>query len=197
MAPDNHAIARPRKPGRLFVISAPSGAGKTTLCRAARQHLPHLVYSVSTTTRAPRPGEVDGKDYFFVSEAEFRTGIDADHWAEWARVHDNYYGTSALFIDEQLRGGHDVLLDIDVQGARQILQRFPEATTIFIMAPSMDTLRQRLVDRGQDDPATIEKRMKNARAEIASRSMYRHVLVNDDLDAAIDRLVGILKGDAR
>lgn len=196
---DRHRTGDPqsRRPGRLFVVSAPSGAGKTTLCRAARRHLPDLVYSVSSTTRQPRPGEQEGVDYFFVSEAAFRAGIDAGQWAEWARVHDNYYGTSARFIDNHLGAGRDVLLDIDVQGAEQILERYPDAETIFIMAPSMAVLRQRLTDRGQDDMAVIEKRMKNAAAEIARKGMYRHLVINDALDAAIARFVGILKGGGR
>jgi guanylate kinase len=181
--------------GRLFVVSAPSGAGKTTLCKAARSRLPDLVYSVSSTTRAPRPGETDGQDYFFVSADQFRRGIEAGQWAEWAKVHDHYYGTSARFIDNHLASGRDILLDIDVQGARQILKRYPDAVTIFIMAPSLEVLRQRLVDRAQDDAAVIETRMQNAQAEIASRGDYRHVLVNDDLELAIDRFVSILKGE--
>ena len=188
---------RAEKQGRLFVVSAPSGAGKTTLCRAARERLPHLVYSVSSTTRRPRAGEVDGQDYFFVSEAQFRQGIERGLWAEWAKVHDNYYGTSAQFLDDHLQAGRDVLLDIDVQGARQILQRYPEALTIFIAAPSMAALRQRLTTRGLDSPEVIELRMKNARAEMDSRDVYRYVVVNDDLDAAIERFVDILSGEAR
>jgi len=181
--------------GRLFVVSAPSGAGKTTLCNAARARLPDLVYSVSSTTRPPRPGEKEGRDYFFVDEAEFREGIEAGLWAEWARVHDHFYGTSARFIDLHLAKGRDVLLDIDVQGARQILKRYPGAVTIFIMAPSMDDLRKRLVLRAQDDAAVIEKRLQNAEGEIANRGWYRHVLVNDDLNAAIERFVSILKNE--
>lgn len=190
--------AHPPSPsvGRLFVVSAPSGAGKTTLCNAARSRLPDLIYSVSSTTRAPRPGETHGQDYFFVSADQFRRGIESGQWAEWAKVHDHYYGTSARFIDNHLAGGRDILLDIDVQGARQILKRYPDAVTIFIMAPSLDVLRQRLVDRAQDDAAVIEKRMQNAKAEIASRGDYRHVLVNGDLTLAIDRFVSILKGKA-
>ncbi len=180
--------------GRLFVVSAPSGAGKTTLCSAARRHLPDLVYSISSTTRAPRPGEQDGRDYFFVTEAQFRDGIEEGKWAEWAKVHGNYYGTSADFIQRHLDAGRDLLMDIDVQGARQILQRYPMACTIFIMAPSLAELRRRLVARGQDDAATIDKRMKNAEAEIAQRGMYRHVVVNDDLTAATDRFLAILSG---
>ena len=178
--------------GRVFVVSAPSGAGKTTLCAAARSRLPELVYSISSTTRTPRPGEEDGRDYFFVDEVQFRKGIETGLWAEWAKVHDHYYGTSARFIDRQLKAGRDVLLDIDVQGARQILERYPHAVTIFIMAPSMDILRQRLVARGQDAADVIEKRMKNAEAEIASKAWYRHVVVNDDLDVAVERLISIL-----
>jgi guanylate kinase len=180
--------------GRLFVVSAPSGAGKTTLCRAARKRLPQLVYSVSSTTRRPRQGEVDGQDYFFVSETQFREGIEHGLWAEWARVHDNYYGTSARFLDDHLQAGRDVLLDIDVQGARQILERYPEAVTIFIAPPSMAVLHKRLAERGLDSPEVIELRMKNARAEMDCRKMYRHVVVNDDLDAAIEQFVGVLDG---
>lgn len=178
--------------GRLFVVSAPSGAGKTTLCDAARRQLPHLVYSVSSTTRAPRDGEQEGKDYFFVSEGQFREGIDSGRWAEWARVHDNYYGTSARFIEEHLQAGRDVLMDIDVQGAAQIMRRYPDAVTIFIMVPSTADLRRRLKDRGLDSDPVIDRRMQNALAEIDHQQMYRHVVVNDDLPTAIGRFVSIL-----
>jgi len=180
--------------GRLFVVSAPSGAGKTTLCNAVRRYLPDLIYSVSSTTRPPREGEQEGRDYFFVTEAQFREGIDKGQWAEWARVHDNYYGTAARFIEDHLDAGRDVLLDIDVQGAAQILKRYPDAVTIFIMAPSMEILRQRITARGLDSGPVIDKRMKNAEAEIACRGMYRHLLVNDDLEATVARFVSILTG---
>jgi guanylate kinase len=187
---------RPPTPtGRLFVVSAPSGAGKTTLCKAALDRLPELVYSVSSTTRAPRHGEQAGKDYFFISREQFRRGIETGQWVEWARVHDHYYGTSARFIDTHLAQGRDVLMDIDVQGAEQILNRYPQAVTIFILAPSQEALRERLTARGHDDAAVIDKRMRNAEAEIARKGMYRHVVVNDDLESAIGRFTAILKGE--
>jgi guanylate kinase len=129
------------QPGRLFVVSAPSGAGKTTLCKAARNRVPDLVYSVSTTTRKPRTGEKEGRDYFFVSETQFREGIDTGRWLEWAKVHDNYYGTSARLVTGHLIAGQDVLMDIDVQGAQQVVHHYPDAITIFIAVPSLAVLR--------------------------------------------------------
>jgi guanylate kinase len=185
-----------RQTGRLFVVSAPSGAGKTTLCQALRKQLPHLVYSVSTTTRTPRPGEQMGTDYFFVTEAQFRKGIETGQWVEWARVHDHYYGTSAAFIENHIAAGRDVLLDIDVQGAAQIARRYPNAITIFIMAPSMRVLYQRLCARGLDSAEVIDKRMKNALAEIAHQGEYRYVVVNDDLDTAVARMASIVTDEA-
>lgn len=179
------------------MVSAPSGAGKTTLCQAARKRVPDLVYSVSATTRRPRSGEVNGRDYFFVSEDDFKQGIADGLWAEWARVHDNYYGTSAQFLEGHLESGRDILLDIDVQGARQILERYPQAITVFITATSLDVLRQRLTGRGSDAPEVIELRLKNARDEMACQGMYRHVIVNDELAAAIDQFIGILTGGDR
>jgi guanylate kinase len=181
-------------PGRLFVVSAPSGAGKTTLCAAARRRLPDLVYSVSSTTRPPREDEVEGRDYFFVSEDRFKQGIAEGLWAEYARVHGNYYGTSADFLESHVQAGRAVLLDIDVQGARQILQRYPEAVTIFITVPSLAVLRRRLTARGSETPEVIDLRMKNARAEMDCRKMYQHVVVNDHLDVAIEQFVALLSG---
>ncbi|MGD8701941.1 MAG: guanylate kinase [Desulfosarcina sp.] len=180
------------QPGRLFVVSAPSGAGKTTLCKAARNRVPDLVYSVSTTTRKPRTGEKEGRDYFFVSETQFREGIDTGRWLEWAKVHDNYYGTSARLVTGHLIAGQDVLMDIDVQGAQQVVHHYPDAITIFIAVPSLAVLRQRLMARGLDDTAVIDKRLKNARTEMDRQWMYRHVVVNDDLDTAIEQFVAIL-----
>jgi guanylate kinase len=176
----------------IFIISAPSGAGKTTLCKAALAAFADMRYSVSFTTRAPRPGEENGRDYVFVTAPEFEAGIRAGRWAEWAQVHGNYYGTSADVLAQSLASGCDILLDIDVQGARQICARFPESVTIFIMPPSLEVLRQRLVSRGTDRPEVIAMRIENAEREMAQRDVYRHVVVNDDLETAITALIRLI-----
>ena len=178
--------------GRLFVVSAPSGAGKTTLCRALRDVYTDIQYSVSHTTRKPRQGEKDAIDYHFIDDKIFLDMRDRDCWAEWAMVHGHYYGTSAKNLEQALSDGHDILLDIDVQGTMQILERYPDTVTIFIMAPSLKILKQRLSKRGTEDPQTIEKRLRNAEKEIAGKSIYRHVIVNDDLSTATDEFIGIV-----
>lgn len=180
------------RPGALFILSAPSGAGKTTLRQALLGVFPDLLYSVSFTTRAPRAGEENGRDYLFVSVEEFEAGIRSGRWAEWAQVHGNYYGTSAEVLDQARAAGRDVLLEIDVQGARQICARFPECVTIFIRPPSMAVLRQRLEARGTDSPAAIARRLENAAGEMAQMDFYRHIIVNDDLTAAVRELVAIV-----
>jgi guanylate kinase len=181
-----------RPTGRLFILSAPSGAGKTTLCAALRQHYPDLAYSVSYTTRQPRQGEMEGTDYFFITTEEFEQGISEGRWAEWARVHGNYYGTSARWIDRTLRSGGHILMDIDLQGARQMVRRFPRAITLFIMPPSMEELERRLRLRGTDNAETIALRLENARKEISQKDFCRHILVNDDLETATHRLVALV-----
>ncbi len=181
-----------KRSGILFILSAPSGAGKSTLCRAARKSYPDLHYSVSTTTRPPRPGERAGIDYFFISEEAFRRGIEQGRWAEWAKVHGNYYGTSAEYLDRHLGKGHDLLLDIDVQGAMQIVKRYPDSVTIFIMPPSMEVLRERLRGRGTEDPETIARRLAVAEGEMARRHRYRHIIVNDRLSEAVSALTGLI-----
>lgn len=157
-----------------------------------RARLPSLRYSVSYTTRPPRPGEKDGVDYFFIDATAFRKGIAQDRWVEWARVHGHYYGTSAAYINRIRAQGDDLLLDIDVQGAAQLLKRYPDAVTIFIMPPSMEILRRRLEKRGTDSADIIAARLRNAREEMAARFGYRHIIVNDRLEQALDELVGIL-----
>lgn len=179
--------------GLRFILSAPSGAGKTTLCRAILERYPDLSYSVSHTTRQPRPGEKDGVDYFFISTEEFQERLRGNRWAEWARVHDNFYGTSADFLEAQAAAGRDILLDIDVQGAKQILTRYPERTVaIFIMPPSLAVLEKRLTGRSADSAAQIEKRLRNAAEEMAQKDMYHHVIVNDQLAEAIDALASLV-----
>ena len=178
--------------GRLFVLSAPSGAGKSTLCALLCERLPDLRYSVSYTTRPPRAGEEDGVDYFFIDASAFRNGIAEGRWVEWARVHGHYYGTSATYIDDILARGEDLLLDIDVQGAAQLVAKYPRAVTIFIMPPSVAILRQRLEKRGTDHAEAIAGRLRKAREEMAARERYDHIVVNDRLDQAVDELVGIL-----
>ena len=184
--------AGPEKPGILFILSAPSGTGKTTICNQVFKRIPDLVFSVSSTTRAPRSGERPGIDYYFVSKGEFERKIKDDQWAEWARVHDNYYGTSAEFLDSALARQQAVVLDIDVQGAAQIRKRYPGCVTIFIMPPSMEALQARLDARQTDDAAIIQKRLANAEKEIAQKDLYHHIIVNDDLQTAVDEMVSLI-----
>jgi len=191
---DDQRHKAPKKPaGNLFVVSAPSGAGKTTICRHVRDRIPELFYSVSFTTRAPRAGEIDGVDYHFISEDTFEKKIRAGKWAEWARVHGNYYGTAAATIEQGIASGQDILLDIDVQGTIQLLNKFPDAITVFIMPASFDVLRQRLESRGTDSPEVIAKRLHNARQEMDRKDLYQHHIVNDILQEAIAELTGIIQ----
>ena len=180
-------------PGHLFIISAPSGAGKSTLCRAVLDHFSNLLYSISYTTRAPRQGEHNGVDYYFIDNDEFEKGIARRQWAEWAEVHGNYYGTSARFLDKRLSAGGDILLDIDVQGTRQILERYPDGITIFIMPPSLEILKQRLEVRGTDSPEVIAVRLDNAQKEIAQKHIYRHIVTNDRLPDATAQMTTIFE----
>ncbi|MBI2204207.1 MAG: guanylate kinase [Candidatus Rokubacteria bacterium] len=181
--------------GTLFVVSAPSGAGKTTLCREVRLRVSDLAYSVSFTTRAPRPGEVDGSDFHFVSVHEFRAHRDRGEFAEWAQVHGNYYATSAVAIDTALARGRDVLLDIDTQGATQLRARYPEAVLVFIVAPSLAELEQRLRERGSDGEGEIDRRLRRAREEISLWKQYDYLIVNRDVKEAVDQLTAIITAE--
>ncbi|MGA8180839.1 MAG: guanylate kinase [Desulfobacterales bacterium] len=182
-----------RRRAQLFIISAPSGAGKTTLAKAVLERYADLLYSVSFTTRKPRAVEQDGVDYHFISKHDFEKGIKEGHWAEWAEVYGNYYGTSGKFIDNGLSSGRDILLDIDVQGTIQILKKYPDSVTIFILPPSMKTLKKRLEMRGTDSRQVIERRLVYAKNEMAQKDLYRHIIVNDNLSKAIEELSAILK----
>ncbi len=179
--------------GILFIVSAPSGAGKTTMCHAVLNHFRDISYSVSYTTRAPRGSEIHGKDYYFISKEEFVKGIASGRWAEWAEVHGNYYGTSAQLLDDTLSAGTDMLLDIDVQGTEKILKRYPDAVTVFIMPPCFEELRIRMESRGTDSPEIIARRVENAKGEIARKDSYLHVIVNDNLADATARLISVME----
>ena len=179
--------------GTLYVISAPSGAGKSSLLRAVLETSgEELALSVSHTTRDPRPGEVDGQDYHFVDTATFREMIAADDFLEHAEVFDNFYGTSRAGVQAQLAAGQDVILEIDWQGARQVRAAFPGCLMIFIIPPSLETLRERLTGRGQDSAAVIQRRMRDAQAEISHWAEFDQLVVNDDFDAALEELRTII-----
>ncbi len=175
-------------PGLMFVVSAPSGAGKTTLLHKLFSEFPVLEFSVSTTTRKPRPGERDGVDYFFMSRQQFEKRRDAGEFAEWAEVHGNYYGTSRRWVDEALSQGRHVVFDIDVQGMSQLAEHYRQhMVTIFIVPPSLEELRRRLEGRGESSD-TIGLRLSNARRELSRAQEYDYIVVNDDLDMAYGEL---------
>ncbi len=179
----------------LIVVSAPSGAGKTSLCREIRKLVANLAYSVSHTTRPPRPGEVDGHDFYFVSEATFRDMRERGEFAEWARVHGNLYGTAARALDDALERGEDILLDIDTQGARQLRTRYPQGLYVFVVAPSMRELELRLRERKSDAPQEIARRMARAVEEIAAWREYDYLIVNRHLDEAVRQLACIIEAE--
>jgi len=179
--------------GRLFIISAPSGTGKTTLCSAVLKHFPEMLYSVSYTTRKPRNGEQSGIDYHFIKKKDFKDKIEDGKWAEWAEVHGNYYGTSAELLDKGLDSGRDIILDIDVQGTIRLLERYPESVTIFIMPPSIEELKRRLELRNTDSDEVIARRLENAKMEMAKKDLYLHVIINDQLPDAIEQLVAVIE----
>jgi len=178
--------------GNLYIISAPSGAGKTSLVRSVLASVPQLAVSVSHTTRPMRPGERDGEDYFFVSHEEFQNMINGLAFLEHAQVFDNFYGTAQQTVIDQLHGGLDVILEIDWQGAAQVKSLFPDSVSIFILPPSIEVLGQRLRSRGQDDEATVRRRMRDAVAEISHYPEYDYLLVNDDFGQASLELSSVI-----
>jgi len=179
--------------GNLFVVAAPSGAGKTTLTRALLQREPAIGLSVSYTTRAPRPGERDGVHYHFVDADRFKALRDAGEFLEFAHVHDNWYATSATWLKAEVAAGRDVLLEIDWQGAAQVRNLVPDSVQIFILPPSLSSLQQRLVTRGQDDAPTIARRLNVAKDEIRHCEDFDYVIINQDFASAVDDLAAIVR----
>ncbi|NOY44222.1 guanylate kinase [Deferrisoma camini] len=181
--------------GLVLVISAPSGAGKSTLIRRLREAMPELGYSVSHTTRPPRPGERDGVEYHFVDRATFEAMRDRGEFAEWAEVHGNLYGTALTELRTAAEAGQDLVLDIDVQGALQVAQRLPHAVLVFVLPPSWEELERRLKARGQDDPEVIARRLANARQEVAEAPRYHYVVVNDDMGRCLEDLKAVVRAE--
>ncbi len=179
--------------GNLIVISAPSGSGKTSLANRALEEIPQLKFSVSHTTRKPRPGERDQVEYFFVSEKEFEEMVEQDTFLEHARVYGNYYGTSRAFVDEQLSVGYDVLLDLDVHGAAQVKESYPEAILVFVFPPSLEVLMTRLKNRGLDDPSVIDERLRIAKKEIQYYTNYQYVIINREIEESLVELKSIIQ----
>jgi len=178
--------------GQLFVLSGPSGVGKSSLRENVRKDFPQLAYSISYTTRVPRHGEVEGKDYHFVSQDTFFAMREAGAFVEWAFVHGNYYGTSGNQLENQLNQFGEVLLEIDVQGARQVKARFPQACFVFVLPPDRETLKKRLLKRGTERGEDVEARLENAMGELLEASWYEYLIVNDALDEAVEALKAII-----
>jgi guanylate kinase len=181
----------------VYIISAPSGSGKSTLVNKVRQIVPGLKFSISYTTRAPRAGEQNGREYFFVSRAKFENMIRQDDFLEYAEVFGNYYGTARSFLSLAEQVGKDLLLDIDVQGAAQIKSKISEAVSIFILPPNRQELEKRLRTRSLDAEAVIQRRLVTASREIENYEKYDYILVNDDLDESVDALKSILLAERR
>jgi guanylate kinase len=174
--------------GNLFVVSAPSGAGKSSLLKALLAKLPELAVAVSHTTRAPRPGEQDGVHYHYTDQETFIQMVEAGDFLEHAQVFDRFYGTSEKVVRDSLAAGRDIVLEIDWQGARQVRQRFADACCIFILPPSVEALRERLQGRGQDSDEIIERRMRDAVSELSHYPEYEYLVINDDFEQAVDEL---------
>ena len=181
--------------GALVIISAPSGTGKSTVCRKLLQRRKDLRYSVSCTTRGPRPGEKHGRHYHFLDQEEFKRRIQRHEFLEWAMVHGEYYGTPRPFIDDSLAAGHWVLLAIDVQGAAAIRRRLPDSVLVFLVPPSWEALQQRLAGR-RDDSGSVAVRLANARGELAAAKRYDYLVVNDELERAVDQIECIMTAES-
>jgi guanylate kinase len=178
-------------PSKAFVITGPSGVGKGTLIRRLRERVPALELSVSATTRPPRPGERDGVDYQFLTPEQFQAHVDAGDFLEHATYSGNHYGTLRSEVERRLAGGRPVVLEIEVQGARQVREAMPDAIAVFIAPPSREALRERLLQRGTDTPGQVDERLRTAERELEAQPEFAHVVVNDQLDRATEELVAI------
>jgi guanylate kinase len=178
--------------GHLYIVAAPSGTGKTTLVRLLLENDSGIRLSISSTTRAPRPGEQDGREYDFVDVPEFIERVSRGEFLEWAEVHGNYYGTSRKWIEAEMNAGRDVLLEIDWQGAQQVRKSFPDAIAVFILPPSLDALKERLSSRGTDSSETIARRIAAARDEMRHVDEFDYVIINDDLQQALGNLMSVV-----
>lgn len=181
--------------GVLLVISGPSGVGKGTLCKELRAALPELCYSVSATTRPPRPGEKSGVEYLFLSKEEFEVKIDNDEYLEWALVYDNYYGTPRVPVEEALKRGKDIILEIDMQGALQVKSKFPDGVFVYLLSPSLEEQRRRIEKRGTENQENMISRLEAVQEELKHLNWYDYVIVNDEIADGVDKLKSIITAE--
>lgn len=183
------------KRGLLIVVSGPSGAGKGTICRGLLKKKDDIIVSISSTTRQPRNGEAHGVNYYFKTKEEFESMIEQDEWLEYAQVYDNYYGTPKQFVIDKIQSGHDILLEIDIQGALQVRKKYPEGVFVFILPPNMQELKHRIIGRGSETAESLEKRFSSAYEEIDFIKKYDYYIINDELDKAVNTLVSIIDAE--
>ncbi|MBL1212651.1 MAG: guanylate kinase [Ignavibacteriae bacterium] len=179
--------------GKLLVFSAPSGAGKTTIVRSVLKEFPELAFSISATTRKKRETEVDGEHYFFITEAEFKKKVDNDEFVEWEKFYDYYYGTLKSHIEDLIDNGINVVLEVDVKGALNIKQVYPDSVLIFVMPPSFDTLKERLIKRNTESEEDLSKRLERVELELSYKDKFENIIVNDDLEKAKNEAKNIIK----
>ncbi len=184
-----------KRKGLLLVVSGPSGAGKGTICQALLEQYPDICLSISATTRKPRPSEIDGKNYYFLSEEKFREMIENHEFIEWASFCQNYYGTPKKKVEELLAEGKDVILEIEVQGAMQVRSKYPEGVYIFVMPPSLEELATRLSGRGTENPEVVAERLETARWECKNIEKYNYILINDTVPEAVERFASIIEAE--
>ena len=181
--------------GLLILVSGASGTGKGTVCKKILSDMPEIFYSISATTRQPRPGETDGTEYFFISHEEFQKWIAEDKFLEYAEVYGNFYGTPLHKIEERLNRGENVLLEIDTQGALNVMKKVPDGVYIFLLPPSLDELKNRIENRGTETPESLERRINSAKNEISLAEKYQYVVVNDFVDSAAEKIKSIISAE--